>query len=209
MEFAGFILAVVITLIVVVTFVSVALIRSRKRVWEQFARRHGLEYASGVADVQVHGTVHGRPFRLFTSHESSDSGPMGIQEVRMQLGILGSLPEQMRVSRVEGWVGAVDRMSEAQATPTGDEEFDRAVLVEARDPNEAKEYLTAYRRELIGKLMADAHADDAGIDGRDLFIQDREMLTDIERIEQRLAIMLSLAPAFDGANGGTPSTASA
>jgi hypothetical protein len=198
MELAGFILAVVITLIVLIAFISVGLIRSRKRAWQQFARRYGLVYESGATGIGVHGTVDGRPFRLFTSEESSDVGPMGIQEVRMQIRLRGELPAETRISRVEGLVGAVDRMASAEAVPTGDEQFDSVVLVESASPEQAKAYLTPQRRELIRKLVSDSQADDAGVDDAHLFIQDREMLTNLKRVEQRLELMLRLAPGLDG-----------
>jgi hypothetical protein len=198
MELGGFILAFVITLMVLIAFISVGLIRSRKRAWQQFARSHGLVYESGATAIGVHGMVDGRPFRLFTSEESSDVGPMGVQEVRMQIGLRGDLPTDTRISRVAGLVGAVDRMASSEVMSTGDEEFDSVALVESANPDQAQAYLTPQRRELIRKLVSDSRADDAGIDGSDLFIQDREMLTNLERVEQRLELMLRLAPGLDG-----------
>jgi hypothetical protein len=197
MELAGFVLAVVFTLIAVVTFVSVALIRSRRRLWARFARRHGLTYQSDAARITVEGTVQQRPFQLFTPNDSSDVGPLGVQEVRMELGLRGNLPPDTMISRVQGWVGAVDRITEAEAVPTGDEQFDRQVLVESRAPDQALRYLTPPRRELIKTLVSDAHADDAGVEDSVVFIQDREMLTNLDRIEERLQLMLRLAPGLD------------
>jgi len=188
---------------VLIVFISVGVIRSRKRVWAQFARRHGLSYQSTATQVQVQGSVQGRPFRLFTAHESSDDGAMGIQQVRMQLGLRGRLPPDTRVSRVQGWVAAVDRLAGMEAVPTGDDRFAEAVLVESAHPEQAKAYLNDHRRELILRLVSDAHADDAGIEGTSLFVQDREMLTDIERLERRLDLMLSLAPELDATGPST------
>lgn len=198
MELGGFILAVVGTLIAVIVFVSIALIRSRKRIWARFARRHGLRYEHGTpARIQVDGTVQGRAFRLFTPDASSDSGELGIQEVQMRVGLHGRFPAAIRTSRVEGWVGAVDRMSDLTAVPTGDEQFDRKVFVQSQDAEHVRQYLTPARRESILKLVSDARTDDAGLDGSNLFIQDREMVASLDRIEERLQLMLSLAPSLD------------
>jgi hypothetical protein len=203
MELGGIILAVVITLIAVATFVSVAMLRNRRRVWERFARRHGLHYRADTTSIDVTGNIQGRRFRLFTPQVSSDSGTLGVQDVRMELGLHGNLPADTLISKVGGWVGAIDRASEAEAVTSGDEAFDRSVLIESASKDSALTYLTPDRRALISELLTDAHADDGGIDGDVLFVQDREMLTDLDRIEQRLAIMLRLAPGLDAS---TPTT---
>lgn len=197
MEMGGFILAAVVTLIAVVAVASIILIRGRKRVWEQFARRHGLAYERADTTTGVHGTVSGRPFCLSTPQDSSDVGPLGIQSVRMQIGLRGDLPTDTRISRAEGWVATVDRLAQAEAVTTGDEEFEALVLVESAEPEQVRAYLTPQRRALIRELVVDSGASDAGIDGAELFIQDREMLTDLKRIEQRLELMLKLAPGLD------------
>ncbi len=197
MDLGGFVLAVVITLIAVITFVSVAIIRSRRRTWGRFARRHGLTYDSDAAGITVQGTIQQRPFRLFTPGTSSDNGPLGIQEVRMELGLRGHLPPDTVISRVQGWIGAVDRIAEAEACATGDEQFDHLVLVQSRAAQHALQYLTPARRELIRTLASDAKADDAGIEDSVVFIQDREMLTSLDRLEERLYLMLRLASGLD------------
>lgn len=197
MQMGGFILAVVISLIVVIALLSVILIRGRKRVWEQFARRHGLVYERADTTTGVHGTVNGRSFRLSTPQDSSDVGPLGIQSVRMQIGLRGDFPSETRISRAQGWVATVDRLAQAEAVATGDEKFDALVLVESAEPEKIRAYLTPQRRALIRELVVDSGASDAGIDGAELFIQDREMLTDSKRIEQRLELMLKLASGLD------------
>lgn len=197
MELAGLVLTVIVILIAVVVFVSLALLRGRRRVWSRFASRHGLTYASDAAGVTLDGTIHDRPFRLFTPHTSSDDGDLGIQEVRMELGLRGNLPPDTVISRAQGWVGALDRIAKAEAITTGDEQFDQAVLVQSRAAEQAMGYLTPARRELIRTLASDANADDAGIEDNVVFIQDREMLTSLDRIEARLQLMLRLAPGLD------------
>lgn len=197
-ELGGFILAVVITLIGVVTFVSVAVIRSRRRVWARFARRHGLQYRADGPRLEVTGRVQGRPFRLYTPRLSSDDGTLGVQDVRMELGLQGGLPADTSISRIDGWVGAIDRASEAEAIASGDEVFDRCVLIESAHKEQVLGYLTPDRREAIRRLLVDAQTDDAGVQGASVFIHDREMLTDLERLEERLGLMLRMAPRLDG-----------
>jgi hypothetical protein len=197
MEQGIFILAVVLTLIAVAVVVSAALLRGRRQVWARFARRHGFDYSTDAARIEVRGIIDNRGLRLFTPDESSDVGELGIQEVRMQVGLHGQLPPGIHISRLAGWAGASESLAGLPAISTGDEQFDQQVFVQSEDPDRARRYLTPERRELVLKLVSDSQANDAGLDGASLFIADREMIADQRRIDERLRLLLSLAPGLD------------
>lgn len=186
-----------VVLAVVVVIVSATLVRGRKQVWKRFARRNGLVFESDGARAAVHGTIGRRHMRLHTSQDTSDAGLMGVQEVRMSIGLGPATPPLLFVSRAEGVVGSVRKASDAERVTTGDDTFDAKTLVEGKPAEAVRAYLTPHRRRVLEEFLAATDADDAGIAEGALFVEDREMLSDEPRLQERLDLMLEVATQLD------------
>lgn len=170
--------------------------RRRRDVWQQFAQRHALRYRDQPAP-QVEGVLEGRPVRLAVLSESSDTGVAGVEQVSMEVGILGPLPPGLQVMPAEGIVGEAQRLADRAIIETGDEEFDRRVIVHCDRPQEAVEYLDESRRRAILDLMGHREYE-PGIRDRKASFRDRTMFTEFEACERQLRVLLEIAKRLDG-----------
>ncbi len=91
----------------VLAVLTIFLRRRRRNTWKLFARKYGFAWRPGPPAL-VEGQVQGRPFRLYTSESSSDTGLLGVEVVGMSLGLLSTVPEDLEVVNA-GAVRAAER----------------------------------------------------------------------------------------------------
>lgn len=180
------------------------LLNRRSNCWRTLARRHHLTFeptsreGGTMNHPLVHGTIDGRPFRLYAADAGSDNDLLGAAEVVMSLGVHGDLPEKLSVTQADGVVGAARRHLDSEASiPTYSEFFDHQVLVHGSDPHSIQQYLNPERRAALIEFFARDGFEYSGISDGMVFIQDREMLTNEERLEAWMRMLRRVAPKLD------------
>lgn len=187
----------VVVLLAATAVVTWAFLRRRRNEWQRFARHHDFKYREGADGLVVAGDVDGRPFKLDVSTESSDTGFLGVENVEMILGLKSRVPDGMEVLDAGGVLGEADRMIEPEAAATGDQEFDRQVLVRGNFGQPASEYLTPKRRGAVLKFLAEEPSCQIRIAGSEFVAQEREIVANVVKLDARLERMLAAAAAFD------------
>jgi hypothetical protein len=173
------------------------LVRRRRNVWRRFARRHGLRAVKGATSPRLEGVITGRPFALTMTSGGSDSEELGIVDVEMSLGLHGTLPAGLEIEDATGLIGEAQRVLEEHGFATGDEDFDRSVVVRGADAPGIVAYLTPDRRRAFRELVERHSTGEVGLAAGCIYLRDRELLSRIEDLESRLAVLVHLAPALD------------
>jgi len=171
----------------VLAFLTFFLRRRRSNTWKQFARKYGFAWRPGPPAF-VEGQVQGRPFRLYTSETSSDTGLLGVEVVGMSLGLLSTVPEDLEIVNA-GAVRAAERPGYA-SVKTGDEGFDHDAVVVARDANGAITFLNHRRRAALLELVKFPGALWAGLRDRQLILTERRVVSDLDDLEKRFHLLL-------------------
>ncbi len=180
------------------------LLNRRTNTWRHFARRHGFYFeptnreSGTVGHPVVSGQVDGRPFRLYAADSGSDNDLLGAAEVVMSLGVRGTLPEMLSVTQADGIVGVARRHLDTEASiPTFSDFFDRQVVVHGSSATDVQHYLNAERRAALIEFLAAGRLEFAGLSEGVIFIHDREMLTNIDRLDEWLRLLRRIAPSLD------------
>lgn len=176
---------------------SAVINRRRRNTWKQFADRHGLQYDATLPHLSVTGSVGGRSFSLVVSHESSDTGVLGIEDVQMSVALHSSVPQSLEVVAAGGVLGESQKLLEKNVVETGDTDFDAEVLARADDATAALRYLTAGRRHALQKLLAVNPDWRTGLEGQRLYLLDREMGSRLSQLETRLELLCDTADVLD------------
>ncbi|MEZ6128578.1 MAG: hypothetical protein R3C59_07835 [Planctomycetaceae bacterium] len=146
-------------ILIIVAALTVLLRYRRQSVWQRFGKRHGLEHDDSVPGMRLSGMIDGRHCVLETADESSDTGPMGVEEVVLKLSFESDeWPELLCVRSAVGLIGDIAASLEEHRVETGDAEFDRDVLVTAKYEEEAANWLTPRRRAALLSIVQ-AHDD--------------------------------------------------
>jgi hypothetical protein len=140
----------------------------------------------------VEGSLDGAPFSLYVAQASSDTGLLGVEEVVMALGVRGELPPGLHASR-GGLLGDVESAVEGRAAAEGPPAFEARVRVVAHDPAEVPAFLTDRRRRALVRLMEVERSCLPQLKGARLELRDREMLSDLGRLEGRLRLLREVA----------------
>ena len=172
---------------VVLVVLTIFLRRRRTNTWKLFARKYGFAWRPGPPAL-VEGQVQGRPFRLYTSESSSDTGLLGVEVVGMSLGLLSTVPEDLEVVNAAA-VRAAERPGYSKVE-TGDEAFDQDAAVVARDENRAISFLNPRRRAALLELVKFPGALWAGLRDRQLILTERRAVSDLDHLEKRFHVLL-------------------
>lgn len=193
---------VAVVLLAAAVWVSWLLRQRRQQAWSRFARHHGLRPVPTAGDVDdFAGTVGGRAVALRQADHGSDTGTLGVTVVSLGIELAGEPPRGLHVE--PGTVLDPLLMPEREDEPvdvveTGDEDFDGRVRVRAEDPVAARTYLTGARRRAILRLLEEYPSSDSGIREGSVWVAMREVLADDERLDDCLALLLTVAPTLDG-----------
>lgn len=175
---------------------SVVLRRRRENVWRELARKWGLRYESRDVGPLVVGRMDGRALKMAVTTDSSDRDTLGFEEIRIEVDLNPSVPEQLEVLRTGGAVGSVVRMVEGGTVDMKDTDFDREFVVKG-DPSAAEDYLSPERRKTLRDLASDAASGDVGISHRRLYWQHRNMVSDLDALRSQVRQLLSTAERLD------------
>jgi hypothetical protein len=187
-----------VLIVLAIIAISVGASRRRKDVWEHFARRHQFVYdQTPDGRFSVRGVLDSRPLELKLSKASSDTGVLGVEEVRMAAEVRGPLPPGLELARADGLIGEVSHKLDPDHISTGDEQFDRTVIVKGDHPPAVIGYLTEPRRRALERLCGSVPGAIAGLADRQVFIQDREMISEPEHLERRMRTLLDVARVLD------------
>lgn len=181
------VLALVVAAVVVLVGGTVLMVRRRRRVWLRFAALHGLEAVPDSPAPVVRGRVDGFSVRLRVTGASSDTGWLGVEEVRLEVQLdPAELPEDMEVRTRIG----LERDDAAVAT--GDELIDRRLLVFG-DRDRVTTFLTRPRRTALGSLAALAKSSRVGLSEGWLWLEERRARSRLAVLEEHLQTLLAVA----------------
>ena len=187
----------IIALVAIGAAATYLLRRRRFRVWRAFARRHGLRFrgpkGKGTRRPAVKGSIDGREVVLAVSRESSDTGVLGIEEERLEVGLKCDVPTGLEIVQRVG----VEELLDLESFTTGDDAFDARARVVADEPEAARAFLTADRREALRRLLEGAEGHISGLERGRLFIRRRTGAERIELLDDMLERLLRCADEID------------
>lgn len=188
--------AVLIALIIGLTVATIALRKRRRTVWQQFARRHRLIAAENDAGPLVTGMIRGHRFVLEVTQESSDTGALGVEEVRMALELKTGLPQRTLIQSAVGWIGDLDQSLHPEQVSVGKPEFDRNLMVFSDHAEFTRNWLTERRQHSLLKLAMSHPDQQMTCDSQQLTLQTRDVISRPEQLHEMLTSLLTTADAL-------------
>lgn len=187
---------IVVSLIVLALGLSWFLRKHRRDVWRQWAQSKGLTYVPPPAGPRITGQIGGYQVTVEAHNHGSDAeGPVEI--VRCSVTLNG-IDLELDAEGVPGLIGELAQLGENRI-PTGDETFDRNVIVrgdgEARD---ILDYWNSARREAFLTLVNEAPCDQILLQGRTLIGEEREIISSLQHLDQLAHALLSAADVLNG-----------
>lgn len=176
------------------TILTIVLHRKRNSVWRQFALRHGLKVTQGKGGRHISGDVNGHRITLETVDESSDTGPLGVAEIRMSVKVdCQTWPVGLRIESATNSIGDL----EAHNTVTGNEVFDRALLVLGRDRTAACGWLTDDRQTALMELAVEHNDKRLKLAGDQLALQTRNAISRLQELDDMLRSLIRTASIIE------------
>lgn len=189
-------IALLVALGLLLITATVWLVHRRRSTWQRFARRKGLLYRETDEGPHAQGVIDGLPFVLSMAEDSSDTGALGVEEVRMSVHLPCTIPEGLAIHRAALMEHAIREVTVGEPFATQDEAFDQHFVVETTDPEAARQFLNEARRRALLQLVELPSSCNAGLECKELFCQDREMVASYERLNEHSATLLSVARAL-------------
>lgn len=161
--------------------------------WSAAAQRLGLRYlqAGDMASPTISGDRHGVRIRIDTYKKSGDDSRT---YTRYRVHFARSLGLGIKLIR-QGPMASISRRLGSQDITTGDRDFDDAVVVKGRHPNNVVQFLTAQRRRSAVRFLSlypSGMIEDSGIE-----CEDRNLTRNPDRIVQVIQRMITLAESFN------------
>lgn len=177
---------------------TVVLNRRRQAVWMRFARRHGFRIRHDNAGLRVSGTADNYDVTLNIDPDSSDTGTFGVEEVVMSVSLDASrLPIGLKIESVVGIIGEIQQALDNRSITTGNEAFDRDLLVTGASPASVAEWLTDHRQLAFLNLIA-RHADkQVTLDKTGLHLQGRTAVSRLEVLDDMLDALVEAARSIE------------
>lgn len=176
--------------------ISVVMNRRRRSIWTRFARRRGWRLGDGPEGLEVRGSSGGRRYELCVSPESSDTGELGMQVVRMSAELHGELPAGFELHELQGLLGQAGGALEEGRIET-DAAFDAIAAVKAESAAEANRYLDKERKSALADLIVKSGPAFAGIERGAVYLEERDMVSRLETIEEYYSLLQQAAPILD------------
>lgn len=191
--------ALAVLALVVAAAVIALLANSRRRaVWRRFARRHGLRFLENSGPPAVAGIIRNRLVTLTVPASGSDGEELGVQEVRLEVSLQGTLPRGFEIVEGGPVIGEARRAFGEQVVELEDPEFSRRLIAKGHNHTEVRDYLSADRRRTLLRLLEDAQAGwSLLMDERRIAFEKRSLAGGEQELEQRLGRLLEAAPALD------------
>ncbi len=166
----------------------------RRTVWQRFARRYRLPYREmAPGKPLVAGRLGPWPLKLAMAESGSDQG--GAYVTIMSLGLQKSAPD-IEVHQ-GGLIGSAEKLLEGDIVATDDAEFDRLAVVRGSDATAIRNYLTADRRAALSGLLSHSGNYQAGLEGGNLFIESRHLVTRLRDLEVQLKLLKHTAERLE------------
>lgn len=191
-----YVYVILVSLVVLAAGLSWFLRKHRRDVWQQWAHSKRLTYLAPPAGPRITGQI-GRYQVTVESHaEGSDTeGPVEI--VRFCVTLEG-LPANLDAEGVPGLIGELAQLGEDRIL-TGDETFDRDVIVRANENRqEILDFWTPVRREAFLKLVNEAPCDQILLQGETLIGEEREIISSQQHLDRLADALLSAADVLNG-----------
>ncbi len=162
--------------------------KRREDVWKSFARKHHCRYEMTEEGPRVSGNYSGHPFVLLIPPDSSDTGIMAVEEVRLVMTFDDlKLPSDIQIHSATGFVGELQRSLEAhQVSFEDDELFDQNLVVTSEDPQAAQRCLSPHCREVLLNLVKLHPEANLGIRSGEASIQIRSAISEKSQLENML-----------------------
>lgn len=170
--------------------------KHRRDVWRQWAQSKGLAYLAPPEGPRITGQIGGYRLTVEAHAEGSDTeGPVEI--VRCCVTLEG-VPADLDAEGVPGLIGGLARLGEDRI-PTGDEIFDREVIVrENGNRQEILDYWDSARRAAFLKLVHEAPCDQILLQGQTLIGEEREIISSLQHLDRLADALLSAAELLNG-----------
>ncbi|MCA9077989.1 MAG: hypothetical protein KDA93_23370 [Planctomycetaceae bacterium] len=194
-------IVILFAVIVVMAVTTWVLNRRRSDVWSHVANRYSLRYVPPPEGPLVIGDVEGRAVRMEYDEASSDRDLGGVENVRISVGLTG-VPPGMTAEGVPGLLGDLAILAE-ERIEFDLPDFNRDVLVKAKDEQAARAYWDEHRQRVFLDLMEAAPCDQVLICDGSLVAELRELVSDRERLQTLMSQLLAKAPQLDRQKGGT------
>jgi len=179
--------------------------KRRTTVWNRFARQHGFTVGSNGQGLRIDGTFRGHDVTLEISPDSSDTGVLGVEEVVMSIGLDAS--RYSTGLRIESTVGVIGDLNEAlnkRQITTGNDAFDRDLLVTGLSPEAASQWLTEHRQLAFLNLVTRHSSKRLAFDADGLSLQTRTAISRLSVLDDMLESLIETAQSIDIATGTAP-----
>jgi hypothetical protein len=139
------------------------------------------------------GSVNQRTFEVSTSPHGSDTeGCVEIVRVSIELNGL----EKHRAEGAQGVIGDLAKIGE-ETTQTGDQDFDRDVMIHAESEADVIEYWTTERKNVFLNLISDPDLEVITLEGSELFTEYRSVIPNSDQLEHAMNQLASAAERLD------------
>lgn len=179
---------------------TVAFNRRRRNVWQRFARRHGLTFREEDEEFLVAGSWQGQPLQLRVVRSGSDGDALGVQNERFSTPV-ENLPDGLKVESAPGALGSLRKSLEPDAVDVDDPELDEIAVVASASGVPPGNYLTADRKRAIEVLIQEVAPAFVELEDKSLRIEDRTMVSRIEKLEQRSRALVRCAEVLNRSAG--------
>lgn len=188
-------IAIAVVLIAVVVLATWFLRKQRLDVWQHWAQSKGLTYLAPPAGPKITGRIGDQQITVESHNHGSDAeGPVEIVRCCVTINGLGL---SLDVEGIPGLIGDLAQLGEDRFH-TGDEEFDRDVVVRAHgDESALREYWTAPRRSAFRKLVNEAPCDQVLIEGQTLIGEERSIISTQQHLDELARALLMVAESLD------------
>ncbi len=141
---------IIVALMVIGVVASITSKGASGNLFRQAADRLGLHFKGGdmLANPEILGTLHGCRVSVQGKREGTS-----IASVQYRVGYPQALGFDFKITRSSTYSGHSDFIG-APPVKTGDDEFDKAVLVKGRDADLIRTLLTAPRRRRIARFLS-------------------------------------------------------
>lgn len=176
---------IAIASLILICLIVLTVVRSRLRAetWEKWANSRGFRYLGPPESPRIVGSVDQHSLDISTDPQSSDNEG-GVVVVLASLG-LNYLPEGLQAVGVPGFVGDFVRWQE-ETIETGDENFDRDVMIQGTEDQEALNYWTPERRQALLDLIHHGDYDHVSLKNSELTLQFRSISSGPEELDEVL-----------------------
>ena len=183
-------IAVAILILFFLVVLTLVRTRQREKAWKKWGTSRGFSFKKTEQGPLIVGTIDRHSLEIRTAPHGSDTEG-GVAVVHISLG-LNNIPHDLELVGVPGFVGDLVRWKEG-TIPTGDENFDRDVMLKEMSDQNVCDYWTPERRQAILELVNHSEYDQITLKNSELAIEYRSMTPGGEELDEVLSHLQSVA----------------